>query len=302
MAQINLDTLPRSLEEALATGSKTFYTGQPCSKGHVAFRYVDPRRKEGSACSTCRVGSGIGPVDHTGETIAGKKITGLSGVLPSGNAEWAWECCRCGASGSSTWPNLRHMEQNGVVYCKNCKTSSKFVEIPIGAMFRNLRVLSKCEVHRSPGGHSVRKVWCECVDCGEVKLRTKGSLLSRTNLCRCQTKTVDGKSHTPEGVMYLHAKRRAKEQGVPFSIRLEDIAIPTHCPVLGIRLVRAKKGKGFTDTSPSLDKIIPALGYVPGNIAVISGRANRLKNDGTADELMAIAEWMAKQKGARLAA
>ena len=50
--------------------------------------------------------------------------------------------------------------------------------------------------------------------------------------------------------------------------------------------------------SPTLDKTIPALGYVPGNIAVISWRANRLKNNGTLEELEALVEWMRKQKGA----
>lgn len=40
--------------------------------------------------------------------------------------------------------------------------------------------------------------------------------------------------------------------------------------------------------SPSLDKIIPSLGYVPGNVRIISARANLLKNDATVDELRAI--------------
>ena len=35
---------------------------------------------------------------------------------------------------------------------------------------------------------------------------------------------------------------------------------------------------GRSDRSPSLDKIEPALGYVPDNVRVISDRANRLKS------------------------
>jgi hypothetical protein len=38
MAQINLDTLPRSRKEALALGSKHYFTGKPCKHGHVAER------------------------------------------------------------------------------------------------------------------------------------------------------------------------------------------------------------------------------------------------------------------------
>lgn len=35
-----------------------------------------------------------------------------------------------------------------------------------------------------------------------------------------------------------------------------------------------------------------AEGYVPGNVEVISFRANRIKNNGTADEHERIAQWM----------
>jgi len=52
-------------------------------------------------------------------------------------------------------------------------------------------------------------------------------------------------------------------------------------------------GKGQPhDASPTLDRLNNAWGYVPGNIAVISYRANKLKGDATADELRRIAEWM----------
>lgn len=62
------------------------------------------------------------------------------------------------------------------------------------------------------------------------------------------------------------------------------------CPVLGIEL---EKGRGRQrNSSPTLDRINAAWGYQKGNIAVISWRANRLKNDGTAEELERIAHWM----------
>ena len=58
------------------------------------------------------------------------------------------------------------------------------------------------------------------------------------------------------------------------------------CPVLGIPLVI---GEGAcSDNSPSIDRIIPELGYVKGNIKVISRRANRIKNDATPDELFKV--------------
>ena len=44
----------------------------------------------------------------------------------------------------------------------------------------------------------------------------------------------------------------------------------------------------MTRNSPSLDRIRLELGYVKGNVRVISGRANLLKNDATIEELEAV--------------
>jgi len=78
--------------------------------------------------------------------------------------------------------------------------------------------------------------------------------------------------------------------GVPFDLLLEDIVIPESCPILGIPLVRAVGL--MTDNSPSVDRIIPDLGYVKGNIAIISNRANRIKTNATASEIRAVADWL----------
>lgn len=77
--------------------------------------------------------------------------------------------------------------------------------------------------------------------------------------------------------MVRAAKGRAKKQGVPFDITVEDIVIPEKCPALGIPL-NWNIGRG-KDDSPSLDKIIPNRGYVKGNVAVISARANKIKHN-----------------------
>lgn len=75
--------------------------------------------------------------------------------------------------------------------------------------------------------------------------------------------------------------------------------IPSHCPILGIPLFKGKSGGEAN--SPSLDRIEPELGYVPGNIVVISNRANRLKSDATIDELRAIASFYATfRRGVRV--
>jgi len=93
--------------------------------------------------------------------------------------------------------------------------------------------------------------------------------------------------------MWYRAKYRATKQGLPFNITIDDISIPEVCPVFGTRLkitheLRLKVGnrpKSFGSlNSPSLDRIKPELGYVKGNIEVLSARANGLKNNGTIEE------------------
>lgn len=50
------------------------------------------------------------------------------------------------------------------------------------------------------------------------------------------------------------------------------------------------------NNSPSLDRINNKKGYVKGNVAVISMRANHVKADGTTAELTAIANFMQKHE------
>lgn len=79
------------------------------------------------------------------------------------------------------------------------------------------------------------------------------------------------------------AKERAKQKGIEFNLTHDDIRIPDLCPVLGIKLER-----GNGRTRPELDRRDNSLGYVKGNVFVISGRANRLKADASVEELKAI--------------
>jgi hypothetical protein len=74
------------------------------------------------------------------------------------------------------------------------------------------------------------------------------------------------------------------------TITIHDIVIPEFCPLLGIRLEPGKGTGGAKAASPSLDKIRPELGYVPGNVWVISHRANVIKSDATLSELRMLVE------------
>jgi hypothetical protein len=102
----------------------------------------------------------------------------------------------------------------------------------------------------------------------------------------------------PTKFMLYCAKSRAKRDDVPFSIGYEDIVVPDVCPILGIRIFQNldKGTHGPSANSPSLDKIVPELGYVVGNIQVISNRANTMKQDASLDEIIALGKWAQAQK------
>ncbi len=87
--------------------------------------------------------------------------------------------------------------------------------------------------------------------------------------------------------MVQGAKTRAKERGLPFNLVPEDFELPDDCPVLGFSL-SLKSGGGKRYNTPSLDRINPPLGYVKGNVRVISWRANQLRSNATLAELKAL--------------
>lgn len=75
---------------------------------------------------------------------------------------------------------------------------------------------------------------------------------------------------------------RAEKNGIPFEIEADDLDWPSHCPVLGVALVRGEKSRR---NSPSIDRIDPSLGYVKGNVRVISRLANSMKQDASKSDL-----------------
>lgn len=96
----------------------------------------------------------------------------------------------------------------------------------------------------------------------------------------------DWQGKNPKKVMLSSAKMRAKRKGLEFDLTIEDFDIPTHCPALGIELVR--NGGHVRYNSACLDRIDVTKGYVKGNVVVVSDKANRIKSDATIAEIEAV--------------
>lgn len=96
-------------------------------------------------------------------------------------------------------------------------------------------------------------------------------------------------------VMLTQAKRRAAKQGVPFDLTESDFEIPEVCPILGMTIVVNTGIPG--PNSAALDKIVPELGYVAGNVQVLSMQANMMKSYANTQQLLMFADWIYKMYG-----
>jgi hypothetical protein len=93
----------------------------------------------------------------------------------------------------------------------------------------------------------------------------------------------------PAYYLWRTARSRAKANGQEFAITLEDVTVPTHCPITGdeISILSAASRNGA-----SLDRVDNSLGYVRGNVRVISRRANRMKGDASIKDLERMIAYM----------
>lgn len=93
--------------------------------------------------------------------------------------------------------------------------------------------------------------------------------------------------------MLRGARERAKDRGLPIDLDLPYLrSVWSYtCPVLGCALV---SGTEEHWNSPTLDRLVPERGYVRGNVAVISRRANAIKSDATPGEIARVLAWVAK--------
>mgnify|MGYP003582315793 CR=1 FL=1 len=97
-----------------------------------------------------------------------------------------------------------------------------------------------------------------------------------------------------EKAMLSSARYRAKKKSLEFNITSDDVVIPERCPVFGF-LMETSSEIGRSDASPSLDRIDNSLGYIKGNVIVVSWLANRLKNDASPQQLRTVANFYEAQ-------
>lgn len=101
------------------------------------------------------------------------------------------------------------------------------------------------------------------------------------------------KEHSPQKVWAQDSvrrlRRRAKQKGIECTLDRDWLLdnLPGRCPLLKEAFNFAKV---TNDWSPTVDRISVEEGYTPENSWIISAKANRIKNNGTWEEIMAVAE------------
>lgn len=99
-------------------------------------------------------------------------------------------------------------------------------------------------------------------------------------------------TNDPQHYLWYVARTRSRQNGIEFTIIKEDVIIPEICPILGCKLT---KGNGYLPNAMSLDRIDNTKGYIPGNVRVISRKANLMKSDLTMDILEKLIKYIKKE-------
>jgi hypothetical protein len=101
-------------------------------------------------------------------------------------------------------------------------------------------------------------------------------------------------------VLHNGMLQRARRYSLPFdrdglSVAWLEARLREHpsCECCGRAFDFARSDTAWMNpASPSCDRIVPEVGYVVGNVALLCWRCNHIKGDATADELEAVAAWL----------
>lgn len=112
--------------------------------------------------------------------------------------------------------------------------------------------------------------------------------LGRTKYCSDSHQAIHSRERLPYNTKYSRWKASAKATNTPFDIQMDDLDWPRHCPYLDMELNYGSDA--LADNVASLDKIKPELGYVKGNVQIVSLLANKMKSSASNDQILTFAK------------
>ena len=162
-------------------------------------------------------------------------------------------------------------------------------------------ICKTCEIDKDPDAFAVQKskrsgLFAECKAC--QRTRNQNWIDNNRDRFREMNRraTSEKRRRNPVRNLLSLARARCKKSGLDFTITEADLLVPELCPVLGIPLSFGLGcGDGHSlavkDRRASIDRIDNSKGYIPGNVIVVSYRANRIKSDASTAELFSIARF-----------
>lgn len=159
-------------------------------------------------------------------------------------------------------------------YCKECKSVVQDVGYADGSLQAYHR-----ERYAASGGAYHAKYYLD----NKTKISSAGAVRRRLEPWRHIISNIRG---------------RAEREGIPYDIDVEwgSETYTGRCEVTGIAFIKTDGNDGQMPFSPSIDRIVPALGYTKGNCRWVLFGINALKGSGTDADMWRIIMAAASQR------
>jgi hypothetical protein len=184
------------------------------------------------------------------------------------------------------------------IYCKQCIKDNKLPKKHIEVEYKTCTMCNQ-KKHKSEFNKDKNRVdglypYCklckkiasskeiinrEVINSNRIKNRKRDILKYLIRECTFRARTIKNVLYDSNENLYNYLKPMY-DKGV--------------CECCGKKL-ESNVGKGIgygCDNSYSIDRILPEKGYIIGNVAILCYKCNRLKNNGTIEELKMIINWM----------
>lgn len=162
-----------------------------------------------------------------------------------------------------------------------------------GRTFGYLTVIKMAITEKSKGGRW--RAICSCRNCGNQEYDAdpqaiKNSLTTSCGCRRDQYEKISGKNNKNfngyeeiRGQEWWKLRNRAKKRGQEFSVTIESawrlyLKQEKKCAITGLPIRFGVVAKTRKETTASLDRINPNLGYIDGNVQWVHKDVNVMKN------------------------
>lgn len=279
------ELIARSRPEAKRLGEAHYFTGKPCKHGHIA-----PRSTRWGTCRDCgRETARIFANPEKSNRARRSRVAARKSLIPD----------RFPDDLRPIRPDIGQMP-GGRIEALRAGACWYFTGIPCKNGHVDYRYASN-GICRTCGSKNTAVYVAKQSSTPAQKAAERRALLSPTqkdaHKRRRRSQWIRLVQHDPVGRWVIHstdgAKFRARKKGVPYNLTREYVRslYVTHCPALGIELVYGNS-RCAAQNSAQLDRLKPELGYVDGNVRVISKRANLIKSDASVEEVGLIYRWL----------